>query len=173
MAKPSVCELMNQTHQCWCGSVIMSGWLVYLSAAWFLNTRFSGCLKKKFKKNVCKAVRIRSHTYLCQPRSDSKRERERQRQRQTDRQRQSLEWSEKVLWISLGSSMILRSLPLPPNPPPLYICIVSFQPLNQLLSLFLTLRSSHLEQPRLWNQPPLPSALLLKLQTFLFSKYFN
>ena len=140
----------------------MSGWLVYLSASWFLNTRFSGCLKKKKK---------RSRTYLCQPRSDSKRERQRQTDRQTETEFRMV--GEDVVNLAGFSSMILRSLPLPPNPPPLYICIVSFQPLNQWLSLFLTLRSSHLEQPRLWNQPPIPSALLLKLQTFLFSKYFK
>ena len=157
----------------------MSGWLVYLSASWFLNTRFSGCLFKK--EIVCKAVRIRSNdASLDLILRERERERgERQTDRQTDRDRQTETETEfrmvgeGVVNLAGFSSMILRSLPLPPNPPPLYICIVSFQPLNQWLSLFLTLRSSHLEQPRLWNQPPLPSALLLKLQTFLFSKYFN
>ena len=101
------------------------------------------------------------------------RERDRDRDRQTKTETEFRMFGEGLVNLAGFSSMILRSLPIPPNPPPLYICIVSFQPLNQWLSLFLTLRSSHLEQPRLWNQPPLPSALLLKLQTFLFSKYFK
>ena len=65
----------------------MSGWLVYLSASWFLNTRFSGCLFKK--EIVCKAVRIRSNDASLDL-ILRERERERERgERQTDRQRQT------------------------------------------------------------------------------------
>ena len=96
-------------------------------------------------------------------------DRERQRERQTETETEFSMVGGGVVNLVGFSSMILRSLPLPPNPPPLYICIVSFQPLNQWLSLFLTLRSSHLEQPRLWKQPPLPSPPLC----FSNSRHFS
>ena len=77
----------------------MSGWLVYLSAAWFLNTRFSGCLKKKKKMYVKLYVSgaVRIYASLDQILRERETETETETDRQTDRQRQSLEWSEKVL----------------------------------------------------------------------------